>query len=196
MIWYLEHVSSASKKALHHCDTATVLGKNREFPCPLVIPREVQKNLRVVRVKYFSFDGEIHEGQIVVHKAIKNQVKNIFLDLLRCQFPIKSIVPVVAFRWSDALSMKANNTSAFNYRYIARRKKLSRHAFGLAIDLNPFLNPCIENGRATPKGASYNPKVPGTITPDVVRIFKRRDFSWGGHWGTPKDYQHFEFLLR
>ncbi|HEY3428476.1 MAG TPA: M15 family metallopeptidase, partial [Acidimicrobiia bacterium] len=54
---------------------------------------------------------------------------------------------------------------------------LSRHAWGIAIDLNPSSNP-------------YG-SVP-TLPLAVVEVFRRWGFSWGGTWSTP-DGMHFEW---
>jgi hypothetical protein len=54
---------------------------------------------------------------------------------------------------------------------------LSRHAWGIAMDLNPSSNPY---GSAP------------TLPLAVVEVFRRWGFSWGGTWGTP-DGMHFEW---
>ena len=98
------------------------------------------------------------------------------------------------FQGSDELSMKANNTSGFNYRNISGTQKRSNHALGRAIDINPLLNPYIKDGTTQPTGAIYDSKRPGTITADspVVIFLIERGWQWGGHWTDRKDYQHFE----
>ncbi len=94
--------------------------------------------------------------------------------------------------------MKANNTSAFNFRNISNTDELSKHALGLAIDINPLFNPCVNNGIASIKESEkyINRKnySLGMIVEDddCVRIFKKYGWTWGGDWVNPKDYQHFE----
>lgn len=63
-------------------------------------------------------------------------------------------------------------------RFIGRdpRRGLSMHAFGLAIDLNVSENHLGTHGR---------------INPEVVEIFERWGFLWGGRW-SPPDPMHFE----
>lgn len=187
MNWHSEHASSARKKALHLLDHEIALTDHPKMICP----QEVKEQLVVLELPYFSFDNEEHIGQLVIHRELAENVTTIFRKLAQRKFPLASMVPVAAFQWSDRRSMEANNTSAYNYRYIAGTKRLSLHAFGRAVDINPFLNPCIERGRPQPKGASYNPRVLGTVTPDIVRLFRDYGFLWGGHWGNPKDYHHF-----
>ena len=160
------------------------------------IPHETESDLRLVDVYYYSFDDKLHKGQLVIHKDLVNDIKWIFEMLKEKRFPIKRVIPVVKYNWSDDKSMRANNTSAFNYRLVANTDRLSNHSTGRAIDINPWQNPQMIDGKASPKGAVYNPKVKGTISKRsiVVKLFKDRGWSWGGDWETRTDYQHFEKL--
>lgn len=161
------------------------------------IPWKVRRTLVLVTVLYYSFDGKVHQGQLVVHRDLKEDVKQIFARLLTIRFPINKVVPIVEYDWDDNASMADNNSSAFNYRPIARAipPRWSEHAFGWAIDLNTVQNPFIdEQGTVSPSGAVYDVSVPGTIAPDgeLVKIFLERGWAWGGHWKSIKDYQHFQ----
>ncbi len=189
MNWYLKHIAGARKKALHLLDDTLALMDNPRFPCP---PGILEAQV-LCTVPYFSFDGATHIGQLVVHRDLVKDVQWIFSELLRWRFPIWSIVPIVAYGWNDEYSMAANNTSAFNYRTIVGREKLSLHAYGRAIDINPRQNPCRSQGRWSPSGARYDSALPGTITADsfVVSTFRSRGFFWGGDWQEPFDPQHF-----
>lgn len=189
MSWHLEHVASAQEGALHLLDPEIALMDNpRRTPCP----PEIREKLGVFEVRFFrASDRAFHTGQIVMDAETGPDIQLVFEELADREFPIVSVIPIVAFRWSDALSMRANNTSGYNYRFIAGTRRLSLHGHGRACDLNPFFSPCVENGRVRPKGACYDPRVPGTVVPWVVRIFRRHGFLWGGHWGNPRDYHHF-----
>lgn len=153
-------------------------------------PKEIVTTQELVTVQYYSFDKILHQGQLVIHKDLVNDVKEVFEIIKEQQFPIQSVIPIVKFQWSDAASIKVNNTSAFNYRTIAGTKRISDHAYGRAIDINPFLNPWIGRGKSR---RSYNPSVEGTLTSNciVVKEFKKRGWKWGGDWKSSKDYQHF-----
>lgn len=162
---------------------------------PIPIPREIYRTLALVTVFYVSYDGKVHQGQLVVHRSVKEDVKEIFRKLLYMRFPINKAVPVVVYGWDDDKSMADNNSSAFNYRFIARKPVLSEHSFGWAVDLNPLQNPFVdEKGIISPEGATYDHTVPGTIAPDsaVLQLFLERGWKWGGDWNSVKDYQHFE----
>ncbi len=163
-------------------------------------PEEIRKRQKVVKLKYYSMDGKIHQGQLVIDKDLAKDIKKVFALAFRERFPIYSVIPISDQRfrkngrWDDELSMEANNTSAFNYREITGGGRLSNHAYGRAIDINTFLNPYIKGSIILPTGAKYDPSMAGTLTPDhpIVRAFLERGWVWGGSWTDRPDYQHFE----
>lgn len=158
-------------------------------------PYELIRQLVLVDVQYVSFDQKIHQGQLVVNKAVQQDVEEIFTELLQMRFPISKVIPIVQYGWDDLVSMADNNTSCFNYRLIAGTDRPSWHAFGRAVDPNPIQNPFTKKGQPNqPAGAIYDPAVPGTVVKDgpVVRLFLERGWQWGGNWTDPIDYQHFQ----
>jgi len=158
------------------------------------IPTTNTKNLRIVDVEYYSFDHRLHRGQLVIHKELAEDIKEIFELIKEKKFPIKKVIPINSYKWSDETSMKDNNTSAFNYRFVSGTRTFSAHSLGRAIDINPFQNPQIKNGKISPEGAVYSKFVPGTITKEtwLIHEFYKRGWRWGGDWNSLKDYQHFE----
>jgi hypothetical protein len=162
------------------------------------IPEAIKKNLRIVAVSYFSFDNKEHQGQLVIHKNLVSDIKFVFNMIKEKRFPISKVIPIVKYNWDDEQSMKDNNTSAFNYRFIIGTKKLSNHCFGTAIDINPLLNPFIRKDLIQPEGALYDPHKDGTIEGNsfIVKEFKKLGWTWGGDWKDRKDYQHFEKKLK
>ncbi|GAB4295538.1 MAG: M15 family metallopeptidase [Ignavibacteriaceae bacterium] len=161
------------------------------------LPKKIKDSLTLIDVEYYSFDGKLHRGQVVIHKSVAQDITEIFDIIKKTGFPIEKVIPISQYNWSDEASMQDNNTSAFNYRFISGSKILSMHAQGLAIDINPKLNPYIKNHLIAPEGASYNTMIPGTIddTSRIVAEFKIRGWQWGGDWKKLKDYQHFEKRL-
>ncbi len=164
-------------------------------------PPEFKKRQKLVEVLYYSFDGKIHKGQIVIDERLIPDIQEVFRAALEEKFPINSVIPVSNSKfykdgeWNrDDQSMLSNNTSAFNYRKVTGGDKLSKHAYGFAIDINPVQNPYIKGDIVLPPGAVYDPSKPGTLTPDcaVVKAFIRLGWTWGGNWKSLKDYQHFE----
>lgn len=160
----------------------------------LDFPNDIKNNLIILTVRYYSFEDKLHQGQIVINKNLEEDIKSIFKLIEEKRFKVAKVIPIVFYNWSDEKSMLDNNTSAFNYRFIAGTKKLSNHSTGKAIDINPFLNPQVFKDKVYPNSAKYNPKVEGTITADLflVNEFKKMGWSWGGDWKDSKDYQHFE----
>jgi hypothetical protein len=158
-------------------------------------PERVIRELCLVDVLYYSFDDKLHQGQVIVHESVRQDVEEIFALISSERFPIAGAVPIVKYGWSDNTSMAANNTSAFNYRRVTGTRRLSRHALGLAVDINPRQNPVIyRNGRISPKGAVYQPGTAGTLSEDnpVVRAFVERGWRWGGHFENMMDAHHFQ----
>ena len=88
------------------------------------------------------------------------------------------------------ISVKDNNTSCFNFRYVIGSDKLSDHSTGNAIDINPMQNPWVHPSSHKIEGRKYDPSQKGTITEEIVNIFKKYGWDWGGNWRNP-DYQHF-----
>lgn len=173
-----------------------ILCQNPEQICP----REILERQEIVVVKYWSYDGKIHQGQIVVDSALSGDVAELFELMLQEKFPIESVIPVADERinFSDDKSMALNNSSGFNYRFKTfRQDELSPHGRGRAIDLNPRLNPYINKETVLPPGAAYDPQKPGTLHGDhpVVHFLKSRGWVWGGEFETIKDYHHFEKAL-
>ncbi|HOC60392.1 MAG TPA: M15 family metallopeptidase [Smithellaceae bacterium] len=161
-------------------------------------PLEVIDSLSLLDVLYYSFDGLLHQGQIIVHAGLEEDVWKIFLLMEKLKFPVHKAIPIAAYRWSDENSMTDNNSSGFNFRVIEGTNKLSLHSFGCAIDINPVQNPVIyPNGLIAPPGAKYRPKNKGTFAAGhpVVQEFISLGWHWGGNFDQPKDYHHFEKTL-
>ena len=158
------------------------------------IPAEIKKDLVLVEVQYYSNDGKLHQGQLVISKELRSDVAKIFEIIKKEKFPVAKVIPIVRYDWDDEKSMEDNNSSGFNYRFVAKTKKLSNHSFGKAIDINPLLNPYIRKDLHQPEGSVYDPSRPGTITKNsfLVNEFNKLGWEWGGDWSKSKDYQHFE----
>lgn len=162
------------------------------------IRREILEKLKLLTVEYVSFDGRLHSGQIIVHEEIAERVALVFQKFLELRFPIERVAPASVVGWSDEELMKQNISSGFNYRPIKNTSRISPHGYGLAFDINPLLNPCFyKNGEVDPPGASYDPKRPGTLTPDgeEVRFIRSLGLTWGGGWNLEEgiqDNQHIE----
>lgn len=170
-------------------------GVSHKEGCPVSLD-----DLRLVRVPYLDFDDERREGELVVHHTAAEDLRAAFVEMFAAGFQIERIERIDAFGGDDDASMAANNTSAFNCRpVIGRSKGFSRHSYGIAIDINPRINPYVsKSGKVSPpEGKQYADREvrgPGVIHRGDAchRALTTRGFAWGGAWRRTKDYQHFE----
>ena len=169
--------------------------RGASYPAHATISLE---DLRYLRLSYVDFDGREQVGELVCNKAIAEDLVAIFRDLYEARYPIRSIRLIDDFGGDDEASMAADNTSCFNYRKKTGMRELSKHALGLAVDINPFENPYVRPSRVRPAGASAfadrTKDFPHKIDKEDLcyRLFRARGFSWGGAWRSVQDYQHFE----
>lgn len=162
-------------------------------------------DLRYVRILHYDFNGSKQEGELICNKAIAQDMVEIFYELYRNEYQIEKICLVDEYSGDDTLSMLDNNTSCFNYRVVDGTDSLSKHAYGLAIDINPFYNPYIVFGKGE-NGGDYISPAGSEIYADrsknfaykidendlCYRLFTEHGFTWGGDWNSCKDYQHFQ----
>lgn len=160
-------------------------------------------DLRYLRVLHVGFDGETHIGELMVNQSIAEDILEIMSELYRQKYPIEKMLLIDEYGADDESSMSDNNTSAFNYREIAGSSKLSRHALGLAIDINPRYNPYVKHtgdggllvspangGEYADRNQEFSYKI--TEGDLCLQLFSKHGFAWGGYWNSVKDYQHFE----
>jgi len=156
-------------------------------------------DLRLLRVTHWGFDGGTHRGRLVVHRDAAAGMLRVMRRLFRLRFPIRQMRLVDAYGADDRRSMAADNTSAFNCRFVAGQPGVwSEHAYGRAIDVNPIENPYVTDSGyvSPPAGAPYANRSRhrrGMIHHGgpVVEAFASAGWEWGGNWAWPKDYQHF-----
>ena len=159
--------------------------------------------LDTLQVQHVDFQGKTQQGIIICNRAIAQDLREIFSELYRRKYPIERIRPISEYGDDDERSMQANNTSCYCYRPIEGSTKLSNHALGRAIDVNPLYNPCVrrkKDGTLLIQPATGRPYVDRSksfkykiTTKDLCyRLFMQHGFRWGGSWRSLKDYQHFE----
>ena len=175
-------------------------GKSYKENC--TVPRE---ELRYLHILHVGFDNNTHEGELIVNKRIAEEVLDIFKELYKAGYQIEKVRLIDEYNAQDELSMRDNNSSAFNFRYISYSTTLSKHAMGLAVDINTLYNPYIKqvDGRLNIEPANAvnyvdrNRQFPHKIDHDDLcyKLFTKYGFEWGGDWEDSKDYQHFEIKL-
>ncbi len=174
--------------------------QGRSFPEGCTILRS---DLRYLRLSHVDAEGREHVGEMVCNKAIAQDLLDIFRELYRQRYPIERIRLIDDYEAVDEQSMRHNNTSCFCFRRVSGTQKLSKHARGMAVDINTLYNPYVRTDRD-----GHRIVEPATATPYVDRsrnfkykiqkgdllhrLFLKHGFTWGGAWRTLKDWQHFE----
>lgn len=166
-------------------------------------PHIQRSDLRYIRVLHWDYDGKTRRGEMVCNKLIAEDLIDIFRQLYKAHYPIERMVLPDNYDADDERQMRDNNTSCFCYRVVANSKTLSKHAMGMAVDLNTLYNPYYRrypSGKVVIQPTTGKPycdrskKFRYKITSDdlACRLFKKHGFTWGGDWKSHKDYQHFE----
>ena len=169
-----------------------------------IVPRE---DLRYLLVLHKDKDGNTHQGEMVVHKLIANDVLEIFEKLYDAGYPIERMVLPDNYLADDEIMMRDNNSSSFNFRFISHTDKISKHGLGMAVDINTLYNP-YHKTVTNDDGSQEEVIEPATGKPYLDRtqsfdykiekgdlcytLFTEKGFEWGGDWTDRKDYQHFE----
>lgn len=172
-------------------------GKSYKKGC--TVPR---KDLRYLFILHRNLEGQAVVGELVVNKIISADILEIMRQLYEESYPIESVRLIDYFDADDQKSMEANNTSCFNWRAQSGSPAFSKHAMGMAIDINPLYNPYykfpnVNNTIEPASGAPYMDRMwefPYKIEEGdaCYRAFIAHGFKWGGNWNSLRDYQHFE----
>jgi hypothetical protein len=150
-----------------------------------------------VRLTFWGFDDRRHTGELLVNASAATQVVAVFRALYDARFPLEQLHITTKAEQRAAPTGDGNDTGAFNCRPAVGQTVFSQHAYGLAIDVNPFQNPYHRGSLVLPELASAyldrHEVRPGMIEPDgaVVRAFTRIGWGWGGSWQHSKDFEHF-----
>ena len=161
--------------------------------------------LRFLHVLYYDFNNEIKDGELICNELIADDLLEIFGTLYDNAYQIDKMQLIDVYDADDDLSCADDNTACFNYRVVAGSTTLSKHALGMAIDINPFFNPYVTypdgKERISPAGSEVyadrsndNPHMiqKGDL---CYQLFIDHGFTWGGEWKSLKDYQHFQKVI-
>ncbi len=167
-----------------------------------------RSDLRYLRLTHVDLEGKTHVGEMICNKLIADKLIAIFRALYEARYPIQQMRLPDNYDANDERQMRANNTSCFCYRKVSGSKTLSKHARGLAVDINPLYNPYVYYSNKSGKQvvepatarqyANRNATFPYKITRSDLcyKLFIKHGFIWGGAWRKRIDYQHFEFVVR
>jgi hypothetical protein len=171
-----------------------IVGSSWHRGCPVGLDK-----LRLLRVTYWGFDDRPHRGRLVVNRRFDGRIVAVMRRLYRLRYPIRRMRLIDRYGADDHRSMNADNTSAFNCRFVAGTERWSMHAYGLAIDLNPIENPYVSGSHVSPPAgepfADRSRHAPGMLhggDPVVGAFEALAGWEWGGSWAAgTRDYQHF-----
>jgi hypothetical protein len=167
-----------------------------------------RSDLRYLRISHYDLEGRVHVGEMICNKLIADKLLAIFSELYAAHYPIQRMRLPDNYDADDERQMRDNNTSCFCYRNVSGSRNLSKHARGLAIDINTLYNPYIRYSKkdgsrivepaTAVKYCDRKANFPYKITTSDLcyKLFVKYGFTWGGAWRTMKDYQHFEYKLR
>jgi hypothetical protein len=163
------------------------------FPdCPVGLAE-----LRLLRLSFWGFDDRPHTGQLVVNASVADDVVSVFRDLYAARFPLEEVRLVTRADLDAPPTGDGNVTAAYACRPVRGSSEWSAHAYGLAVDVNPFVNPYRNGDLVLPELASAyldrDWQRPGMIYADgpVVRAFDRVGWTWGGTFRSVLDLHHF-----
>jgi hypothetical protein len=173
-------------------ETRSRMGGTWHEGCPVGLA-----DLRHVTVSFVGFDGELHTGELVVAATEAEGVVSVFERLFEAGFPLEEVRLVTDADLTAPPTGDGNVTAAFVCRAVRGGTRFSAHAYGLAVDVNPFQNPYRRGDLVLPELASaYLDRAqlrPGMIVEGdvVVEAFAAIGWTWGGRWEEPSDTMHF-----
>jgi hypothetical protein len=172
---------------------ADVLARSTWDPkCPVTVAE-----LRYLTMSFWGFDGRAHTGEMLVNETGAAGITKVFGQLFAARFPLEEMRVTSPAELTAPPTGDGNSTSAFVCRPARGQTSWSAHAYGLAVDVNPFCNPYTQGDLVLPELASAyvdRSRVrPGMVLAGdaTVRAFAAIGWSWGGAWTSPKDRMHF-----
>jgi hypothetical protein len=160
--------------------------------CPVTVDE-----LRYVTVTFWGFDDRTYLGELIVHRSVAEEVVSVFERIYDARFPIEEMRVVTKADLDAPPTGDGNNTTAFVCRPTTLSDNWSQHAYGLAIDVNPFHNPYERDGTVLPELATAyldrDQDLPGMIHDGdaVTSAFDAIGWGWGGRWQSLSDWMHF-----
>ena len=177
----------------HLAAPASVIARSTWAPgCPVA-----RDELAWIELTFWGFDSARHTGELLMNRAVVDDVVSVFRRLYDARFPIEEMRITTKPEQTAQPTGDGNDTGSFNCRATRGATFYSQHAYGLAIDVNPFQNPYSKGDIVLPELArSYLDRSwrrPGMITADgpVVKAFSAIGWTWGGTFSSLKDLQHF-----
>ncbi len=180
------------------------------------------EQLRYLTMSFRGFDARAHTGEMLVNADAAQTVVGVFKRLYAAGFPIEEMRITAEPELRLPPTGDGNNTNSFVCRQTPGQAgsdqtqpgqtqpgqtqpgqtqpgqtQWSAHAYGLAVDLNPFNNPSVTGDLVVPElASSYLDRdwarsgmaLDGGV---AVTAFESAGWKWGGRWAAPVDFMHF-----
>jgi len=130
---------------------ADVLARSTWLPgCPVTADQ-----LAYVRLTFWGFDDQRHTGELLVDATVADDVVTVFRQLYRARFPIEQMQITTRAELDAAPTGDGNDTESFVCRpSTGSTTTYSQHAYGLAVDVDPFQNPYVKGDLVLPELAA------------------------------------------
>ncbi len=153
--------------------------------------------LAYLTLTHYGFDGRFHTGEMIVNASVAEDVVDVFRQLHEARFPIEQMRVIAAEEIDAHPTGDGNATTSFVCRPAVGSSSWSQHAYGLAVDINPFHNPYVKGDLVLPElASSYLDR--GDVRPGMIvegdvatRAFDAIGWGWGGRWSSLDDWMHF-----
>jgi len=168
------------------------MGRTWSPSCPVGLA-----HLRYLTLTFEGFDRRPHTGELVVNASVARGVVGVFRRLYAARFPLEEMRLVTTADLDAPPTGDGDNTAAYVCRTTRGSSVPSAHAYGLAIDVNPFLNPYRKGDLVLPELASAyldrSWRRPGMVLRGgvVTRAFAAAGWTWGGDFASVSDLMHF-----
>ena len=134
---------------------------------------EMKQYLTTVSVEILDINGNPKSAFITCHRKLAPSIQ-------------------AAYKEMKEKGFRAYDNGCYNWRGLTgSSKSLSNHSFGTAVDINPAYNPYV---KATSSSVWKNAPKQYKIDGEIVAIWKKYGFYWGGDYKNIKDYMHFEYI--
>jgi D-alanyl-D-alanine carboxypeptidase len=185
-------LDDAYHSSISELSTDVIERSTWQSDCPVGVD-----DLRYLNMTFWGFDQRPHTGEMIVNAGVAADVVDVFAKLYEARFPIEEMRITMKDELDAPPTGDGNDTESFVCRPVTGGAGWSQHAYGLAIDLDPFHNPYVKGNVVLPElSRAYLDRtrgLPGMIVEgDVVTdAFDSIGWGWGGRWISLKDFQHF-----
>lgn len=142
-------------------------------------PSQMQQYLTTIDVPIINESGQQTTMKITVHNKLATEYTAAFQDMVNAGFKVKT-----------------GTTGAYVWKLLPSGAP-SKHAWGLAIDINWGDNPATSPGRQPGNyaGSGYNPgSNEYAVTDNIIKLWEAHGFHWGGYFSNLFDPMHFSYL--